>query len=60
MRIVIACLLLALFSPSAVIAEIIDLPIEKETIDLLKSEVFAKPFTIFDQLLYGLDKLARE
>jgi hypothetical protein len=43
-----------------VIAEIIDLPVEKGTIDLLKSEVFAKPFTIFDQLLYGLDKLARE
>ena len=37
MRIVIACLLLALFSPSAVIAEIIYLPVEKEALILRRA-----------------------
>ena len=55
----IACLVLALFSPLTVTAED-GLTIEKGSVDLLKSEVLSRPFTIFDQLLYSLGKEAAE
>jgi hypothetical protein len=36
------------------------LSIEKGNVDLLKSDVLSRPFTIFDQLLYSLGKEAAE
>ena len=53
----IACLVLALFSALTVTAED-GLDIEKGSVDLLKSEVLSRPFTIFDQLLFSLGKEA--
>jgi hypothetical protein len=38
----------------------VDLEIENGSVDLLKSEVLSRPFTIFDQLLYSLGKEAAQ
>ena len=59
MRELIICLILAASSPLIVIAED-GLNIEKGNVDLLRSDVLSRPFTIFDQLLYSLGKEAAE
>lgn len=59
MRKLIAYLVLALFTPLTVTAGD-ELTIEKGSVDLLKSEVLSRPFTIFDQLLYSLGKEAAQ
>jgi len=47
-----------LLSPIATFADGIE--IEKGSVDLLKSEALSRPFTVFDQLLYGLEGKANE
>ncbi len=54
-----AIILICLLFPITVSAQDL-LDIEKGNVDLLRSEVLAKPFTIFDQLLYSLNKQAEE
>jgi hypothetical protein len=55
-----ACLVLMLSSPLAVSAAEVQLKIEKGSVDPLTNDVLSKPFTIFDQLLYGIGKEAGE
>ena len=51
--------MLGLSIPLAATAEV-QFNIEKGSVDPLTNEVLSKPFTIFDQLLYGLGKEAAE
>jgi hypothetical protein len=55
-----ACLVLTLCSPLASSAAEGQFNIEKGSVDPFTNDVLSKPFTIFDQLLYGLGKEAAE
>lgn len=57
MRRLMLCLMLAYTASSAAAAEP---PVEKGAVDLLQDATLSQPFTIFDQLLLGLDQKARE
>jgi hypothetical protein len=59
MRIVICLVLVLLLIPLSTSADS-ELEIETGGIDLLKSEALARPYTVFDHLLYSLDKEVNE